>query len=174
MKKLLAIFVVALLLVQCKKEEKSAEEVTSFNPEEYASFGEAFEIKDGEIYSMEEISSKYQDLTDKDTLQVIFKSSINEICQTKGCWMTLGLENEKESFVKFTDYAFFVPMNAQEKEAIVKGKAYKKVVPVEELKHYAEDEGKSPEEIAAITEPKVTLAFMADGVYIKKGQDAKQ
>lgn len=174
MKKILFVIVSVVLFVQCKKEEKSEKDVAYFNPDEYAAFGEAFEIQEGEIYSMEEISSKYQDLSDTDTLQVIFKSSINEICQTKGCWMTLGLENKKESFVKFTDYAFFVPMNAQGKEAIVKGKAYKKVVPVDELKHYAEDEGKSPEEIAAITEPKVTLAFMADGVYIKKGQDAKQ
>ena len=29
----------------------------------------------------------------------------------------------KNTFVKFKDYAFFVPMNAEDKEVIVEGKA---------------------------------------------------
>ncbi|MCE2790741.1 MAG: DUF4920 domain-containing protein [Saprospiraceae bacterium] len=48
------------------------------------------------------------------------------------------------------------------------GKAYRETTSVEDLKHFAEDEGKSAEEIAAITEPKTELKFMASGVMILK------
>ena len=46
------------------------------------------------------------------------------------------------------------------------GFAFKEVTPVDELRHYAEDEGMSKEEIAAITEPKEELKFMASGVLL--------
>ncbi len=52
-------------------------------------------------------------------------------------------------------------------EAIVNGKAFVSETSVEELKHYAEDAGKSKEEIEAITEPKRTYGFLADGVLLK-------
>lgn len=80
----------------------------------------------------------------------------------------MELPNKKESFVRFKDYGFFVPLNADNSEAIVNGRAYIDVVSVAELQHYAKDGGKSQEEIDKITEPKVTYAFQADGVQIKK------
>jgi hypothetical protein len=43
-----------------------------------------------------------------------------------------------------------------------------KTTSVAELQHYAEDAGKSKEEIAKITEPKLELTFVADGVIVKK------
>jgi hypothetical protein len=82
--------------------------------------------------------------------------------------MKMELAGDDSSFVKFKDYAFFVPLNADDSKAIVNGKAFVDVVSVEELKHYAKDAGKSKEEIAKITKPEVTYSFLADGVYIKK------
>ena len=76
--------------------------------------------------------------------------------------------NSLEAFVKFEDYSFFVPKNAQNKEVIVNGKAFVSVESVEDLQHYAKDAGKSQEAIDSITEPKVTYSFMADGVLIAK------
>jgi hypothetical protein len=38
---------------------------------------------------------------------------------------------------------------------------------VDDLKHFAMDEGLSKEEIEKITQPKVELAFEAEGVIIK-------
>jgi hypothetical protein len=35
-----------------------------------------------------------------------------------------------------------------------------------DLRHYAEDAGASSAEIEAITEPKITYSFMADGVLL--------
>ena len=93
---------------------------------------------------------KFTSLKEGDTLSVKFKSTINEICQNKGCWMTLDLMDENEAFVKFKDYGFFVPLNADGNEVIVNGYAFVDVVTVDELKHYAKDAGKSKEEITKI------------------------
>ena len=81
--------------------------------------------------------------------------------------MSMALPGEKESFVRFKDYGFFVPKNADGSEAIVHGKAYLDVVSVAQLQHYAKDGGKSQEEIDKITEPKITYAFQADGVLMR-------
>ena len=81
--------------------------------------------------------------------------------------MTLNLENGEEAMVKFKDYGFFMPKDISGKEVILNGKAFVNEVPVDEQRHYAEDAGKSKEEIAAITQPKKTYSFEADGVLIK-------
>ena len=70
--------------------------------------------------------------------------------------------------VKFKDYGFFMPKNIAGKEVIIDGKAYVSELSVEEQRHYAEDAGKSEEEIAAITEPKRTYSFEANGVLLKE------
>lgn len=133
---------------------------------EYASFGTKF--RESKVLNKEEMLKKYKSMKKGDTLAVQFKSKIKEVCKKKGCWMSMDLANEKESFVRFKDYGFFVPLNADNSNAIVTGRAYLDVITVDELKHYAKDGGKSEEEIAKITEPKITYAFQADGVLIEK------
>lgn len=132
----------------------------------YAYFGSKF--KTDKVLTKEEMLKKYKSMKAGDTIAVKFKSKINDVCKKKGCWMSMELPNKKESFVRFKDYGFFVPLNADNSEAIVNGRAYIDVVSVAELQHYAKDGGKSQEEIDKITEPKVTYAFQADGVQIKK------
>jgi len=91
---------------------------------------------------------------------------IVETCSKKGCWMTLDTGKDT-LFIKFRDYAFFVPKDSSEgKKAIVQGDLFLDTVTVEMLKHYAEDAGKSEEEITQITEPSFDLGFTADGVII--------
>ena len=132
----------------------------------YASFGD--EIDANEALTNKEMFAKYKSLKPGDTVNVKFRAHINDVCQKKGCWMSLGLEGEKESFVKFKDYAFFVPLNASGQDAVVSGKAFVSEISVKELRHYAKDGGKSEAEIAKITEPEITYGFMADGVLITK------
>lgn len=133
---------------------------------EYASFGSKF--KENKALTKEEMLKKYKSMKKGDTIAVQFKSKIKDVCKKKGCWMSMDLTSQKESFVRFKDYGFFVPLNADNSNAIVTGRAYLDVITVDELKHYAKDGGKSEEEIAKITEPKVTYAFQADGVLIEK------
>ena len=163
MKKILALGIIASLFVNCEQKKEVAPEVAKV---EYAKFGDSISV-DGAL-STDEMMKKFADLKEGDTLEVKFKSEINEVCQKKGCWMTLDLADDKEAFVKFKDYGFFVPKNAQDKEVVVNGKAFVSVESVDVLKHYAKDAGKSQAAIDSIVEPKVTYSFMADGVLIAK------
>ncbi len=135
---------------------------------DYVSFGS--KISQDKALTSQQILDKYKSLKTGDTVAIKFKSKIKSVCKKKGCWMRLELPNAKESFVRFKDYGFFVPLNADEgnHEAIVSGKAFVTETSVAELKHYAKDGGKSQEEIDKITEPKFTYAFLADGVLINK------
>lgn len=149
----------------------AAEKVTAVKPVEdvkveYASFGG--KIAAANALSKDDMLKKYKTMKPGDTVAVKFKSKIKDVCSKKGCWMAMELPGGKESFVKFKDYAFFVPLNAAESEAIVSGKAFISETSVAQLRHYAKDGGKSDAEIAKITEPKTEYKFMADGVLISK------
>jgi len=162
MKKIIVIIACGLLLMACK-ENKTAE--SKKENMAYASYGE--KITDENVISKELAAERFSNLKEGDTINLKFASSINEVCKSKGCWMKLDLGKGKESMVRFKDYGFFVPLDADNKEVIVNGKAFVTKIPVEEQQHYAKDGGKSEEEIAAITAPKFTYAFEADGVLMK-------
>lgn len=104
----------------------------------------------------------------QDTVNVKFEGVVESVCKKKGCWATIKSKtSDKELFVKFKDYAFFLPLDCEGQTVIMDGYAYKEITPVDELQHYAEDEGASEEKIAAITEPKEELKFMASGVILR-------
>lgn len=159
----LIIFTCLLAFIACKEEKKESEnkEQTKI---EYASFGE--KITDENVISKEEMASKFEALKSGDTIAIKFASNINEVCKAKGCWMKLDLGDKKESMVRFKDYGFFVPLDADKKDVIVNGIAYVTETSVEELQHFAKDAGKTEEEIAEIIKPKFTYAFEADGVLL--------
>ncbi len=161
MKKIVYFIICFFALTSCKKETSSTNSTN-----EYALFGDS--ISSDKAISNEDMLVQYYKLKPGDTLNIKFKSKIKNVCQKKGCWMTLELPSGKEAFVKFKDYAFFVPKNAQNEDVIVNGKAFVSIESVEELKHYAKDEGKSQAAIDSIVAPKTNYSFMADGVLIKK------
>lgn len=158
------LFLVGATLVSCNKGKTNSDVLAKV--ENYEVFGDSISAQ--QILSSEEMFDFYNNLKTGDTVAVAFESVIEEVCQRKGCWMKVDLKDSISSFVRFTDYGFFVPMNAAEQKVIMEGKAFVDVVSIDELKHYAEDAGKSAEEIALITEPKITFAFRADGVAIAK------
>ena len=168
MKKALIIIALVGVTVGCKNEKNDRiETVESIETEEiainYQSFGE--EISDVAVLSEAEMAQKFENLAIGDTINVKFTSEVKEVCQKKGCWMKLDMDDE-ETMVRFKDYGFFMPKDITGQDIIVAGKAYIEVMSVEDQQHYAEDGGKTPEEIAAITEPKRTLAFEAHGVLL--------
>jgi len=110
---------------------------------------------------------EYVKLNASDTLSTKFSAKVLDVCQTKGCWMRLELDNGEEAMVKFKDYGFFVPKDIAGREVVIKGNAFVNEMSIEEQKHYAKDGGKSDDEIAKITEPKKTYGFLADGVLLK-------
>ncbi len=166
MKNLLILALIVLLsLTSCKNAEDKNPEPSPVDIA-YNSYGEQISAENSlTAFEMEEI---FKDLKPGDTLEVSFATKVNTVCKNKGCWMTLDLPQDEDVMVKFKDYGFFVPKDIEEKEVVVNGKAYVAEVSVEEQKHYAEDKGQTQEEIAAITSPKRTLSFLADGVLIKE------
>lgn len=130
-------------------------------------YGEVKKVKN--VISYDQLLAKMA--VSEDAIEdVQVEAKVNEVCQVKGCWMTLYSDNaaDNQMMVKFKDYAFFMPKDIPGKTVIVQGKAFREVTSVDELRHYAEDAGKSKDEIAKITEPKVELKFEATGVIIKK------
>lgn len=166
----LALILIAFTLVftACKPESK---EDKTKNTATFVSFGDKIDANNA--ISQKEMAKKFENLQVGDTLNVKFTTKIDEVCQKKGCWIKVPLEGEKQSFVKFKDYAFFMPFNAAGSEIVLNGKAFKNEISVKELQHYAKDAGKSDEEIAKITEPKVTYSFLADGVLLEAKEDEK-
>lgn len=170
MKKIVFLLLVGVSIIACKNasETNEAEETAIVEVETtYQTFGEGFDVEG--ILTKEEMIKQYQNLKEGDTVEVRFTSKVNSVCQAKGCWMRLDM-GEDESFVKFKDYAFFMPKDIAGQDVIVEGKAFVDMTSVEDLKHFAEDAGKSQDEIDAITEPKLTLSFLSSGVLIPEKQ----
>ncbi|GAA4242314.1 DUF4920 domain-containing protein [Winogradskyella psychrotolerans] len=167
MKKIILLLAISLVAFSCKNEAKTTENKVEEATQEiaYASFGK--EINDADALTTERMMEHYKGLKAGDTINAKMRGKIVEVCSKKGCWMTIDVNGEDKIMVKFKDYGFFMPLNA-EGEVVMNGKAYVSETSVDELKHYAEDAGKSEEEIAAITDPKFEYGFEADGVLLKK------
>lgn len=132
---------------------------------EFTSYGK--EINQEGVLSQAEMMDVYRHMQKGDTVNIKFKSNIKEVCQKMGCWVKLDLDSKTESMVNFKDHGFSIPKDSDGKEAIVEGRAFIEEVSVEDQKHYAQDAGKPEEEIAAITSPKSTYQFVADGILVK-------
>lgn len=103
---------------------------------------------------------------DQDKMDVKIKGEIVEVCQNKGCWVTVKMPNGEDMRVKFGEDDFFVPKNSSGKQAVMEGTIEKEIISVDEQRHYLEDAGKPKEEIMAITTPDTTLSFNAKGIIV--------
>ncbi|RAJ19729.1 uncharacterized protein DUF4920 [Gelidibacter algens] len=166
MKKLLVIFGLMLSVLACKTEDKKTEVKEVENEVvNYTSIGD--EITADGARSTSDMAEAYKSMSIGDTISTKMIGKVDEVCQSKGCWMKVNLEDGNQVMVKFKDYGFFMPKDIAGKEVVLNGKAFVNEVPVDEQRHYAEDAGQSSEDIAAITEPKKTFSFEADGVLLK-------
>lgn len=120
-----------------------------------------------DVLSNAVMTERYKYLTVKDSLSTKFEGVVKQVCQAKGCWMTLELGNGEEAMVRFKDYGFFVPKNLTGSRVIVEGVAFVEEMSVAAQRHYAKDGGANEADIQNITEPKRTYGFEASGVLIK-------
>ena len=97
---------------------------------------------------------------------VAVKGKVTDVCDKKGCWLTVETDDNEKFFVKMKDYAFFVPTALKGKKVVLEGKAESREISVDELKHYAEDAKKSPEEIEKISQPENEIRFLASGIKV--------
>ena len=131
------------------------------NPLPAAVFGKNFDEK-GAI----PVKELPEQMSGSESLSVKVTGTITEVCQVKGCWMTMDVGNGETIRIKFKEYGFFVPKDAAGKSATIHGVAQREKTEIDELKHLATDAGKTEEEINAIDQAKEELTFVADGVII--------
>lgn len=91
------------------------------------------------------------------------RGTIEEVCQMKGCWMTLKNDQGANVRVTFKDYGFFVPKDISGSEVIIEGVAKKEVLDEDVARHYAEDGGKEYDDSM-----RNSISFVANGVLVKE------
>jgi Domain of unknown function (DUF4920) len=131
--------------------------------QKYDSFGE--KIKSNGAISTSDLAKK---ATAQTSVDAKVTGVVESVCQVKGCWMKVKMDDGQTMRVTFKDYGFFVPKDIAGKTIVFEGNAKTKTTSVDELRHYAEDAGKSKDEIAKINEPKTELTFEANGVLVPK------
>jgi hypothetical protein len=158
MKKLIIASIAAFTLASCNQTTNTTEK--SASKIEY--YGD--KITEENAIDVSELAAKMGDAT---AMEVKLTGVIDEVCQKKGCWMTLKNANGESLRITFKDYAFFMPKDGSGRVAIAEGIAKVEETSVADLQEYAKDAGKSAEEIAAITESEKELVFEASGVILK-------
>jgi len=167
MKKFVSLILGFTLILACNSNKKSENESAETEQDmAYVSIGK--EIIADDALSAERMAVHYESLSVGDTVPSKMMAKVDEVCQSKGCWMKLDLEDGNQVMVRFKDYGFFMPKDIAGKEVIINGIAFVEEMSVDDQKHYAEDAGESEEKIAAITKPKKTYSFEADGVLLKQ------
>ena len=156
--------IITATMFACTSEKSgNTEEIIDEVPETLEIYGDSSISLEGAISTSEMLAM----LDGRDSAEVLVSADILEICQKKGCWMDVDLGDNKFMTVRFKDYGFFVPMNAQGRLATMRGVAKVDTQSVDWLRHKAFDAGKSQEEIDAITEPVVKVSFLANGVILQ-------
>lgn len=125
---------------------------------------EVSEISEDKAISIKKLEDKLKDSKKAENITV--KGVVTDVCEKRGCWVTLKTESGSSFFVKMKDYAFFVPTELKGKNVVLEGSAERKVTSVEELKHYAKDAKKAQLEIDAIVSPKEEISFLANGIKV--------
>lgn len=120
--KFLIFLALVFFIVSCSKSNKN-----------YTTYGET--ITDANTVFVNQISS--QKKFNQSPIKIT--AIVNQVCQSKGCWMTLENDDNETIRVKFKDYGFFVPKDIAGKEVIVEGVITEKELDLESAKHYAED-----------------------------------
>ena len=157
----ISLFCLAIILFSCNNTNENPILNSKSDSQSYKFYGKVISQD-----SIKNLELEKESLMSTGIKNSKISGKIIETCSKKGCWMTLDTGKDT-LFIKFRDYAFFVPTDSVEgKKAIIQGDLFLDTTTVEMLKHYAEDAGKSEEEIAQITEPSYDLGFTADGVII--------
>jgi hypothetical protein len=163
MKKLLYLPLVLIIASSCGETKQDAENTAPAADTSLLYFGDSITMENATP-----ADKLIGQMHGNDSLKIKLSGIVSEVCQKKGCWMTMNIGNDKSMQIRFKDYGFFVPKDISGKTAVIEGVAFNDTIPVNELKHYAEDEGKSKEEIEKITDPEISISFEANGVIIKK------
>lgn len=107
-------------------------------------------------------------LAENSESQVSFKLSgvVEEVCQSKGCWMKIKNEQNQSVRVTFKDYGFFVPKDIAGRNVILEGDVSFTELDEDLAKHYADDSGKEYDESM-----RQEVSVVASGVLVEDTQE---
>ena len=103
--------------------------------------------------------------------EVLVEGVAREVCQMAGCWLTFSDADGQTVRVNVPrdetgSYLFTFPDDASGQTIRVLGTLAVETESVEDQRHYAQDGGATADEVAAITEPRQTLALTARGAEV--------
>ena len=104
MKKVFKLLLICLMVFNCKNKNPLRTAVVTKSVT-YSLHGSSFEVD--HVISTEDFSRLMTN--GSDTVNMVIKGVIKEVCSKKGCWMRLPLTDEEDLMVRFKDYGFFVP-----------------------------------------------------------------
>ena len=97
------------------------------------------------------------------TKEILVQGKAVQVCQKKGCWLTLG-STSSDVRVTFKGYKFFVPFSLKDQNVKVQGLLKEEIVSVADQKHYLKDENRAQTEIDQVTAEKKTYTIVASSV----------
>ena len=168
MKKILFATTTALMLFSCGQSADNANNGEG-NEEDKVELGKNYgpvEVDIEKAVSVEDMLAKFEGQSDE--MEFTLEADINEVCSKAGCWINIDKGDGETFMVRFKDH-FTIPTETEVGTgAFMHGTAFWDTVSVEWQRHFIEDAGGTEEEMAAITEPKATMGFIADGIVLKK------
>lgn len=101
---------------------------------------------------------------------VLIEGVVENVCQTKGCWMEIK-QGKNKLRVEFKDYGFFVPYDSKGKKVKLQGKVERREVSEETYKHWMEEAGEPRSKIESVRGKQKVLIFTASGVEMVDGSE---
>jgi hypothetical protein len=171
MRNLLTALALLVALSACQSDVPEPD-VDPTAPDQTAVAGDGY-VELGDVPAGEalEVAALAQDPASYAGEMVVVRGTVREVCQMKGCWLTLQGEGGESIRVTVPkdesgDYAWTFPKDARQ-DAVLAGTFAFEETGVDMQRHYAEDGGASEEEVAAITEPKREMTLAASGARVQ-------
>jgi hypothetical protein len=152
-----------LLVVAASANEKPSEAPSAEVIQRGAAMGKSPSIRLADVLADPD---RFEDKT------VIFRGTVAEVCQTKGCWMkVLGDSSAVGVRVTFKDYGFFVPKDSKGMLVQAEGVFHVKMWSKDEADHLESDGAKlARNKDGTATE----LGFVAKGVELTPAKAAPE
>lgn len=152
---------IALTLAACQSELPEPIDPAAT----YATYGEAL-TPDGAVPVQAVVAERAQ-FVDR---SVKIEGVVSEVCQAKGCWLTLQAEGDNIRINVPRDeenaYVFTVPKDISGRRVVVEGMLTEATLSAETQHHYDEDTGHTHE--GAEYHPRTELQMTASGVLVEK------
>ena len=136
MNKMILPAIALAILASCNSPQTETQTIEIVKGTSY--FGDS--VKNDQVIELASLQTEMKGESKKD---MKIKGVVKEVCQEKGCWMTMTLDNGDEMRVTFKDYKIFVPKDLGGKKVVLDGFAYTDTTSIEKLRPGIESRSKT-------------------------------